>query len=88
MIGDSRLVSIQVVAREGRGGVQRCCGPHCDGGRINALKHAFPPDQHDGQIVDAYDVDGANWTLSIGDMGSADQRKAWLRRRQAWGRVS
>ena len=36
---------------------------------INALKHAFPTDKHDGRIVVAYEVNGAKWTLSISDNG-------------------
>jgi PAS domain S-box-containing protein len=36
---------------------------------INALKHAFPPPGHEGEIVVRYDVDGAGWRLSVSDNG-------------------
>jgi two-component sensor histidine kinase len=36
---------------------------------MNAIKHAFPPEESDGRIVIAYDADGANWKLSIADNG-------------------
>jgi chemotaxis protein methyltransferase CheR len=36
---------------------------------MNALKHAFPIEKSDGRIVIAYDVDGANWKLSVADNG-------------------
>ncbi|MGD0027221.1 MAG: histidine kinase dimerization/phosphoacceptor domain -containing protein [Xanthobacteraceae bacterium] len=35
---------------------------------INALKHAFPGDRA-GEILVRYDVDGANWRLSVSDNG-------------------
>jgi two-component sensor histidine kinase len=36
---------------------------------MNALKHAFPGDKTEGEIVVAYDVSGTNWKLSISDNG-------------------
>jgi chemotaxis protein methyltransferase CheR len=42
---------------------------------MNAIKHAFPSEQSDARIVIAYDVDGANWKLSVADngLGRADE---------------
>ena len=36
---------------------------------MNALKHAFPDDKIDGQIIVAYEVAGTNWKLSVSDNG-------------------
>jgi len=36
---------------------------------INALKHAFPDEKADGEIVVAYDTAGTNWKLSVSDNG-------------------
>ena len=35
---------------------------------INALKHAFPDDRR-GIVTVAYEAEGSNWTLSVGDDG-------------------
>jgi two-component sensor histidine kinase len=36
---------------------------------INALKHAFPDDKADGQIVIAYDSVETNWKLTVSENG-------------------
>jgi len=36
---------------------------------VNALKHAFPNDKRDGQIIVGYDAVGTNWRLSVADDG-------------------
>jgi two-component sensor histidine kinase len=36
---------------------------------MNALKHAFPEDKRDGQIVVAYETLGTDWKLSVSDNG-------------------
>ena len=36
---------------------------------MNALKHAFPADNVEGQIIVAYDVEGTNWKVSVTDNG-------------------
>jgi chemotaxis protein methyltransferase CheR len=36
---------------------------------INALKHAFPTDRAAGLIVVSYELDGADWRLSVSDNG-------------------
>ena len=38
---------------------------------LNAVKHAFPQDNTDRRITDAYDVAGTNWKLSVADNGIA-----------------
>jgi two-component sensor histidine kinase len=37
---------------------------------INAVKHAFPDDKVNGQIVVAYESAGTNWKLSVSDNGT------------------
>ncbi len=36
---------------------------------INALKHAFPDAEEDANIIVGYEVDGADWKLSVSDNG-------------------
>jgi chemotaxis protein methyltransferase CheR len=71
MIGESRAVSMQVVANAGTVSCSDAVsiGLIVTEAVINALKHAFPTDKPDGRIVVAYHVEGPNWTLSIGDNG-------------------
>jgi two-component sensor histidine kinase len=71
MIGDSRPVSMEVVADGGTlsSGDAVSIGLIVTEAVINALKHAFPTDKHDGRIVVGYEVNGAKWTLSISDNG-------------------
>jgi chemotaxis protein methyltransferase CheR len=71
MIGESRPVSMEVVAgaRTVSSSDAVSIGLIVTEAVINALKHAFPTDKQDGRIVVAYEVSGANWTLSISDNG-------------------
>ena len=71
MIGDTRPISLKVV---GEGGIAtsrqaESIGLIATELVMNALKHAFPTDKSDGRIVIAYDVDMANWKLSVADNG-------------------
>jgi two-component sensor histidine kinase len=71
MIGDTRQITIKVV---GDGGIAtpreaESIGLIATELVMNALKHAFPTDKSDGRIVIAYDVDMANWKLSVADNG-------------------
>jgi two-component sensor histidine kinase len=34
---------------------------------INALKHAFPKDRSDGQVIVSYQIDGPDWKLVVSD---------------------
>src|ERR1700730_8068709 len=36
---------------------------------INALKHAFPKDRQDGQVVVSCQIDGPDWKLVVSDNG-------------------
>src|ERR1700730_1940788 len=36
---------------------------------INALKHAFPKDRQDGQVVVSYEIDRPDWKLVVSDNG-------------------
>lgn len=72
MISDNRPITIKVV---GEGGLAtprdaESIGLIATELVMNAIKHAFPAEQNDGRIVIAYDVDGANWKLSVADNGS------------------
>lgn len=72
MIGDNRPVTIKVV---GEGGMATSREAESLGLIVtelvmNALKHAFAADKIDGRIIVAFDVDGANWKLSVADNGT------------------
>ena len=71
MIGEHRPITIKVVG-EGGSATSRdaeSIGLIATELVMNAIKHAFPSEQEDGRIVIAYDVDGANWKLSVADNG-------------------
>jgi chemotaxis protein methyltransferase CheR len=36
---------------------------------MNSLKHAFPDEKSEGQIIVAYETAGTNWKLSVSDNG-------------------
>jgi chemotaxis protein methyltransferase CheR len=71
VIGDSRPVSMEVVADAGTvlSSEAVSIGLIVTETVINAIKHAFPTDKHDGRIIVAYEANGTNWTLSISDNG-------------------
>jgi two-component sensor histidine kinase len=71
MIGDSRPISLKVV---GEGGLATSRQAESLGLIVtelvmNALKHAFPDQKAEGQIIVAYDMVGTNWKLSVSDNG-------------------
>ena len=71
MIGNTRPISLAV---RGEGGSATSREAECLGLIVtelvmNALKHGFPDDKKDGRITVGYDVDGANWKLSVADNG-------------------
>ena len=71
MISDSRPITLKVVGEGGLANPREAesIGLIATELVMNAIKHAFPTDQADGRIVIAYDVDGANWKLSVADNG-------------------
>jgi two-component sensor histidine kinase/PAS domain-containing protein len=71
MIGDNRPVSLKVVASAGTltSSEAVSLGLIATELAINAIKHAFPDSERAGQIVVEYEVDGANWKLSVLDDG-------------------
>jgi chemotaxis protein methyltransferase CheR len=71
MIGDDRPISLKVVAGEGTATSREAVslGLIVTELVINALKHAFPDNTNAGHVVVGYEVDGANWKLSISDDG-------------------
>ena len=78
MIGESRPLSLKVLAEEGTASSSQAVslGLIVTELVINALKHAFPVHKREGQVVVSYAVDGANWKLSVSDngVGQADLR--------------
>ena len=71
MISDNRPITLRVVGEGGMANPREAesIGLIATELVMNAIKHAFPTDQADGRIVIAYDVDGANWKLSVADNG-------------------
>ncbi len=70
MIGDNRTITLKVEADAGAAvsGDAVGIGLIITELVINTLKHAFP-DAREGEILVRYDVDGANWRLSVSDNG-------------------
>ena len=71
MIGDRRPISLQVLVN----GATAVSAKAISLGLIvtelviNALKHAFPKDRTDGQVVVSYQIDGPDWKLVVSDNG-------------------
>jgi two-component sensor histidine kinase len=75
MIGDTRPISLKVKADPGvaTSGEAVSIGLITTELVINAVKHAFSGDSQ-GEILVGYDVDGANWRLSVSDNGVGLQK--------------
>jgi two-component sensor histidine kinase len=71
MIGNDRPVTLKVVGTAGSLNSRQAesIGLITTELVMNALKHAFPSENMKGRISIAYDVDGANWKLSVADNG-------------------
>ena len=71
MIGDSRPISVRVEVDSGTAvsGDAVSIGLMTTELVINALKHAFPSGSGDGKVLVRYEVDEANWRLSVSDNG-------------------
>ena len=71
MIGDVRPVTLKVVGTAGSLSSREAesIGLITTELVMNALKHAFPSEKMNGRISIAYDVDGADWKLSVADNG-------------------
>jgi two-component sensor histidine kinase len=72
MITDSRPVSLRVEAEEGTTGSAHAVsiGLIVTELVINALKHAFPNDRQDGEVIVSYKVAGPDWKLTVSDNGA------------------
>jgi len=71
MIGDSRPISLQVLVNGGTTASAKAVslGLIVTELVINAMKHAFPKDRPDGQVVVSYTIDGPDWKLVVSDNG-------------------
>lgn len=71
MIGDTRPITLKVHADSGTGSSNEVVslGLIVTELVINALKHAFGEHKPGGKIVVAYEVDQANWKLTVSDNG-------------------
>jgi chemotaxis protein methyltransferase CheR len=71
MIGDTRPILLKVVGETGSASSRdaESLGLIVTEVVMNALKHAFPDDKANGQIIVTYDRTGTNWKLSISDDG-------------------
>ena len=71
MIGDIRPISLQVIGEGGSATSRQAesLGLIVTELVMNALKHAFPDEKTEGQIIVAYDTAGTNWKLSVSDNG-------------------
>jgi chemotaxis protein methyltransferase CheR len=71
MIGDSRPISLKVIAEDGAATSRQAesLGLIVTELVMNALKHAFPDEKTAGQIDVSYEVAGIDWKLSVSDNG-------------------
>jgi two-component sensor histidine kinase len=71
MISDNRPVTLKVVGAAGSLSSRQAesIGLITTELVMNALKHAFPSEKMNGEIVVRYEVDGTNWKLSVADNG-------------------
>jgi chemotaxis protein methyltransferase CheR len=87
MIGDSRSISLKVMAGEGTAEYTAAVslGLVVTELVINALKYAFPRERAVGEIVVSYHVDDSNWKLVVSDngLGKTDSACGYWRRRSS-----
>ncbi len=81
MVGETQPIAVKVMADAGRIGSDRAVslGLIVTELVINAIKYAFPDARADARILVTYEVDGADWKLTISDNGigkSADDAGA------------
>jgi two-component sensor histidine kinase len=71
MIGEGRPVTLEVHAQAGSVTSEQAVsmGLIVTELVLNALKHAFPGDNREGNVLVAYDVAGSSWRLTVSDDG-------------------
>ena len=90
MIGDVRPVAVKVVGTGGSLNSREAesIGLITTELVMNALKHAFPSQDMQGRINIAYNVNGANWKLTVADNGIGKPDGVFPRQRPARERAS
>jgi len=71
MVGNTRPIALKVIGEGGKAPRRQAesLGLIVTELVMNSLKHAFPDEATEGQIVIAYDGAGTNWKLSVSDDG-------------------
>jgi len=71
MISDGRPITLRVLVNGGRAESAKAVslGLIVTELVINALKHAFPKDRPDRQVIVRYEIDGSDWKLTVSDNG-------------------
>jgi len=75
MVGDSRPITIKVVAAKGdiESSEAVSVGLIVTELLINAIKYAFPTDRAGAEVVVTYEIQGADWRLTVADNGVGRQ---------------
>jgi chemotaxis protein methyltransferase CheR len=75
MIGNTRPIALKVVGGGGSASSRQAesMGLIVTELVMNSLKHAFPENMSECQIIVSYDVSGTNWKLSVADNGVGKQ---------------
>ncbi len=71
MIGEGDAIEVKVIADPGSIGSDKAVniGLIVTELVINAIKYAFPPDRSDARILVTYEIDDADWKLTVADNG-------------------
>jgi chemotaxis protein methyltransferase CheR len=87
MIGNTRLISLKVVGEGGSAPRQQAesLGLIVTELVMNSLKHAFPDEKSEGQIIVSYDTAGTNWKLSVSDNGIGKQGRIFAQVKSGLG---
>jgi two-component sensor histidine kinase len=75
MVGESQPITVKVIADYGRIGSDKAVslGLIVTELVINAIKYAFPARKADALILVTYEIDGADWKLTVSDNGEGNK---------------